>query len=175
MNAYSRTLPLVGGHGVTSPLRELGSSALDRRIPWAAPDPATMVLDTWGAPAARLVIRTVYAPWPAPDPSMRVEFAAPAALTDVGVSNLFEPFHPIEMPDIIAARQAAWPTSVAARIPVGRPLPPPTIADAAVYGLAPTATSVGAHRRGATRRLAVGLVAAAGVACAAVAAAVTLL
>ena len=175
MNAYSRTLPLVGGHGVTSPLRELGSSALDRRTPWAAPDPTTMVLDIWGAPAARSVIRTVYAPWPAPDPSMRVAFAAPVALADVGVSNLVEPVHPIEIPDIIAARKAAWQTSVAARIPVARPLPPPTLADAAVCGVAPPATSVGADRRGATRRLAVGLVAAAGVACAAVAAAVTLL
>ena len=52
MNAYSRTLPLPGATRVGSELREAGSSALDRRTTWAAPDPATMLFDPWGAPAA---------------------------------------------------------------------------------------------------------------------------
>jgi hypothetical protein len=168
MNADSRTLPLAGWAGVTSPLREAGSSALDRRITWSAPDPSTMVIDHWGAPSARAVIRTVHAPWAAPDASMSVNMAPPAPFGGGVVINLVEPFHPIEMPDLAAAqRMAMFDPPV-----VGRPLPPPTLADSA-QSLA--AVFAPADRSGVSHRLAIGLAAAAGVVCAAVAAAVTLL
>ncbi len=169
MNVYSRTLPLAGGNGVAAPVRESGSSALDRRTTWAAPDPSTRVLDPWAAPARHAVIRTDRSPWAAPDPSMRVAFPAPVSGSAVVVSNIVEPFHPIDVPDLAVARQAA----LAAPAPSGRPLPPPTLADAAER-LVVAPMSVPAVRSGVRRRLAIGLAAAAGVACAAAAAAVTL-
>ena len=173
MNAYSRTLQLPAGPAVTSPVRERGASALDDRSMWAPPDPDTMVLDPWGAPPARLVIRTVLAPWPAPDAASRRDMAPPTAL-QTGASTVVEPFHPIDMPDVLAARRVA-----------GAPPPepvwaPPTPADAAAAVLTappapvqPAATDV--DRSGVRRRLAIGLAAVAGTACAAVAAAVAFL
>lgn len=178
MNAYPRTLPLVGGNGVTIPVRESGSSALDRRATWPAPDPST-IFDPWAAPAPHAVIRTVIAPWPAPDPSMRVELPAPMEVA--GMSNLVEPFHPIELPDLVAARSVAVGVFAHAPVvPVGTPLPPPTRADAAERMLpAPDVAIVSdvavADPSGVRRRLAIALAAAAGVACAAVAAAVAIL
>jgi hypothetical protein len=171
MNAYSRTLPLVGGNGLAAPVRESGSSALDRRTTWAAPDPSTRVLDPWAAPAGHAVIRTDRSPWAAPDPSMRVALPAPVAGSAVVVSNIVEPFHPIDVPDLAVVRQAAFAAPTPA--PRGRPLPPPTLADAAER-LVVAPMSVPADRSGVRRRLAIGLAAAAGVACAAAAAAVTL-
>jgi hypothetical protein len=171
MNAYSRTLPLAGGNGVAVPVRESGSSALDRRSTWTAPDPSTRILDPWGAPAARAVIRTDRSPWAAPDPSLRVALPAPVSGAVVGVSNIVEPFHPIDVPDLVAARQASF--APPAPVPSSRPLPPPTLADAAER-LVVAPVSGPADRSGVRRRLAIGLAAVAGVACAAAAAAVTL-
>ena len=174
MNAYSRTLPLPGARRVGPELREAGSSALDRRATWAAPDPATMLFDPWGAPAASAVIRTVHAPWPAPEASMRRDMPAPAVLAAGVVTNLVEPFHPIDMPDVAAAhRVAVFDPPVAAT--GGHPSwPPPTIADSAelVWASDPAPQT---DRSGVRHRLAFGLVAAAGAVCAAVAAAVALL
>ena len=168
MNAYSRTLPLPGGTRVGAELREVGSSALDRRTTWAAPDPSTLVLDPWGAPAASAVIRTLHAPWPVPDASMRVDMPPPAAFVGGVVTNLVEPFHPIEMPDLGAAQRVAIDDD-----PVfGQPLRPPTLAEAAeLLVIAPAPTD----RSGVSHRIALGLAAAAGAVCAAVAAAITLL
>ena len=175
MNAYSRTLHLPGGQAATSPVavpvRERGASALDDRSMWAPPDPASMVLDPWGAPAARSVIRTVVAPWPAPDPALRVDMAPPVATPPVEV-DIVEPFHPIDMPDVVAAQRAALAPSVAA--PAA--WPPPTIGSAAGARLvAPPQAPTAPDRSGVSRRLAIGLAAVAGTACAAVAAAVALL
>lgn len=173
MNAYSRTLHLPGGQTVTSPVRERGASALDDRPTWAPPDPDTMVLDPWGAPPARLVIRTVLAPWPAPDAATRRDMAPPTAL-QAGAPGVVEPFHPIDMPDIVAAqRVAVAPTP-------GPVWAPPTPADAAAVVLAaPPAPAQRAltdvDRSGVRRRLAIGLAAVAGTACAAVAAVVAFL
>ena len=141
-------------------MREAGSSALDRRTTWAAPDPTTMVLDRWGAPAS-IVAAASSGPWPAPDPSMRVEMAPPTAL-----AFFVEPRHAVQLPDVAAAQRAALAPPTPA---VGRPLPPPTLADAAA---GPTPMPVVARARDARRR-AVGIAAAAGAACAAVAAALT--
>lgn len=166
MNAYSRTLPFAGGTGVSSGLREVGSSALDRRTTWAAPDPSTLASDPWSAPTASAVIRAVHAPWPAPIASMRVDLAPPAAHVAGVVTNLVEPFHPIEMPDLAAAqRVAVFDPPV-----VGQPFPPPTIAESAESLAAATATD----RSGVSHRLAFGLAAAAGAVCAMVAAAISL-
>ncbi len=168
MNAYPRTLPLPVGTRVGGELRETGSSALDRRTTWAAPDPSTMVFDPWGAPSARAVIRAVLAPWPAPDASMRVDMAPPVTRVTGVVTNLVEPFHPIEIPDLGAAHQVALSDP-----PVfGQPLPPPTLADAAgSLSAAPAPTD----RSGVSHRLAFGLAAAASAVCAAIAAAIALL
>ena len=172
MNAYSRTLPLAGAAGISPALRERGSSALDRRTTWAAPDPASMLFDPWGAPAAHTVIRIVQAPWPAPDASMRVAMAPPASLAGGVVTNIVEPFHPIEMPDLAAAQRVAVFDPPAGLDAGRRPWPPPTLADAAAPIVAAPAPS---DRSGVRHRVALGLAAAAGVACAAVAAAVALL
>jgi len=168
MNAHLRTLSRTAGHEVTSPVRETGSSALDRRATWAAPDPSTMVLDASGAPV-RSVIGTERSPWPAPDAAMRVEHPPPVLRDGAANAALVEPFHPIDMPDVAAVQRSA---STVALSPAASPWPPPTLADAAVVVLsAPPAPK----RSGAPRRFAVGLAAAAGVACAAAAAAVALL
>jgi len=134
-----------------------------------------MVLDASGLPAVHAVVGVVGAPWPAPDPSMRVDRPAPTITTAIGMSNLVEPLHPVDMPDLTAARRAAAGDHTArVVVPVGRPLPPPTLADAAEHVLAGRTAAAGG-RHGTSRRLVVSLAAAAGVACAAVAAAVALL
>lgn len=129
-----------------------------------------MVLDPWGAPPAHSVIRTIHAPWPAPDPASRVPFRAPAASADAVVSNLVEPFHPIEMPNV-AVVDLSFALD-ASPIPFGRPLPPPTLSDAAAVVVPRPAA---ADRSGVSRRLAVGVAAVAGIACALAAAAVAFL
>ena len=125
-----------------------------------------MLFDPWGAPAASAVIRSVHAPWAAPEAAMRVDMAPPASLIGGMVTNLVEPVHPIEMPDLVAAQRVAVFDPPAA----GRPLPPPVLADSAESLAAAAATD----RSGVSHRLAFGLAAAAGAVCAAVAAAITL-
>lgn len=174
MNVSTRTLHLPVGQAVTSPVRERGASALDERSTWGPPDPATRVLEPCGAPAALAVIRTAHAPWPAPNPAMRVDMAPPVALTAPVDTGAVEPFHAIDMPDVVAARHAA----VASPAPAHQPWPAPTAQDAAAVVLAtPPATlpASAADRTGMSRRVAIGFAAVAGTACAAVAAAVAFL
>lgn len=159
MNAYSRTLTLPSA---VRPVREHGSSALDRAVTvWAAPDPATRVLDSWGAPTGPVVVRTGDAVWPTPDPAMRVDLPAPELRvlapidTPVPRVELIEPRHAVPVPDL----QAASRTAVAAPThdTVQRQVwPAPTLADAAFV-----ATSNPDHS-GISRRLVIGLAVTAG-------------
>lgn len=97
---------------------------------------------------------------------MRVDLAPPAAQLSGVVTNLIEPFHPVEMPDLAVAQHVA----VFDPPVVGRPFPPPTIAESAESLAAAAATD----RSGVGHRLAFGLAAAAGAVCAMVAAAISL-
>lgn len=183
MNVSTRTLHLPGGQAVTSPVRERpvrerGASALDERSTWGPPDPATRVLEPCGAPAVLAVIRIAHAPWPAPNPAMRIDMAPPVAVTAPVDTGAVEPFHPIDMPDVVAARRAA----VASPAPADQPWPAPTAQEAAAVVLATPPAShpdmlraSDADRTGMSRRVAIGFVAVAGTACAAVAAAVAFL
>ncbi|MFK7920073.1 MAG: hypothetical protein AB8G14_18505 [Ilumatobacter sp.] len=180
MNAYSRTLPLPG---VARPVREVGSSALDRAATtWPAPDPSARVLDTWAAPVGAAVFRVGVAPWPAPDPVMRFDLPAPAALGGPR-TELIEPTLPVAIPNLqnaslraispiadsfdplptIADVAVATEAAAAARTT----LPPPVLADAASIATVDSVqwapNPVVKDRSGVTTRLVVGLAAAAGV------------
>lgn len=154
-------------HGVARPVRESGSSALDRMTTaWPAPDPSTRVTDAWSAPTGPAVFRTASSPWPAPDPIMRFDLPAPVGLRSPHV-DLIEPVLPVLLPDLVSAGRVAMApieTELPAPMPVAT-LPPPVLADAAPGS--PVAALVEARaqadRSGVSTRLVVGLAAAAGV------------
>ncbi len=159
MNAYSRTLTLPGAG---RPVREHGSSALDRAVTvWSAPDPATRVLDSWGAPTGRAVVRAGVAPWPAPDPDMRFDLHAPElrvlAPIDAPVRRveLVEPRHPVPIPDLRAASRDAV-AAPAYSSEHRQAWPAPKLSDAAFV---PTSSP---DHSGISRRLVIGLAVAAG-------------
>lgn len=164
MNAYSRTLPMPG---VARPVRESGSSALDRAATaWPAPDPALRVGGAWSPPTGSAVLRSSPAPWPAPDPVLRFDLPAPAELREPQI-ELIEPALPVPVPDLVAASLAAIvPIEVEpATPPPVTTLPPPVLADAAPGSVlaASADTTVASDRSGVAARLVVGLAAAAGV------------
>lgn len=75
MSASSHPLPLPAGARVAPPLRR---AAPER---WAAPDPATLVIDPWAPPVGAAVASSAPASWAAPAAHTRVRWmASPAAL-----------------------------------------------------------------------------------------------
>jgi hypothetical protein len=106
MNATSGTMQLPGATRHTGPLREAGASALDRRrATWAAPDPATIVLDPWRPPqAGNRISSSTISPWPAPLAQHRVGTPVSQAVP----MAMIEPLHAVRVPDVAAlARQQA--------------------------------------------------------------------
>lgn len=165
MNTHLRSLPLPGA---VRPVREHGSSALDRIVtPWPAPDSATRVIDCWGAPAGAQLGAS---PWPAPDPVMRFDLPAPDPRRVVTApdgripwADLIEPRYAVTAPNLHVASRAAivappvtssapnwsapnssapsWPApTLAAAAPIAPPEPErSSIATRVVVGLAAAA------------------------------------
>ena len=130
------------------PVREVGSSGLDRRpAPWPAPDPLARVASAWPPPAGLPVSMRVLAPWPAPRPTDRAadtgaaDGTAADRTTAVGgaplppplgrPSPLFERLRPVALPDLASMAMPSpappSPDDVAATSPIA--LPPPSPAD----------------------------------------------
>lgn len=154
MNISLRTLPLPGA---VRPVREHGSSALDRAvIAWPAPQAEARVLDRWGMPP-----RPAAEPlaWSAPDPVMRFDLPAPdlgrAVEPTDARADLIEPRYTVTVPDLHSvSRAAVGQSDESSRI---HDWPAPTFATAA----APVAVAEPKRRRISTRA-AVGLATAAG-------------
>jgi len=142
MNASLRTLPQPGA---VQPVREHGSSALDRvAAAWPAPDPIARI-------AEASTMRTGASAWQAPDPVMRFDLPAPD-LEAVGVpidrripwTDLVEPRYVVPVPDLHSASRAAVaaPIAVARETlptsPFAAPITPPVATTAPQAWPAPT-------------------------------------